>query len=359
MPVLPFVDHRQAPQAWARQLGISHEAVDLYLASDVIDLHVDSFIWTRVFGYDLTRRHAPGALKSFFYGHVDFPRALEAQLSGATWVITTNPLRTARGRSSAFFANLHRLTKIFASVTEQFALVRTESEYRRARASGLHAAFLGVQGGNALDHDLADFDRIPEGAILRITLVHLTSSSLGATSSPLALGRKGLSPLGIEYVRRMNEKRILVDLAHIDRTAFFDAVRVSDPSQPLAVTHTGVSGAYEHWRNLDDEQLRAVADRGGTVGIMYHSSFLEPTTGRGRAASIVDHIDHVVRTVGEDHVSLGSDWDGAIVTPRDMPTCLELPRLVQLMLERGYRTERISKILSGNFLRTVRDLRPD
>jgi membrane dipeptidase len=125
----------------------------------------------------------------------------------------------------------------------------------------------------------------------------------------------------------------------------------------VIVTHTGVEGVHPHWRNLDDDQLRAIADRGGTVGVMYQSSFLgDPYLG-GRAARIVDHLEHIVKTVGDDHASLGSDWDGAILPPRDMPTCLELPKLVQIMLERKWPEPRIRKVLGENFLRVVAELR--
>src|SRR6185503_20071393 len=96
MAGLAFTDHRADPESWARALGISREAVELYLASDVIDLHIDSFIWTRIFGYDLRSRHGRGLLGARFYSQVDFPRLHEARVTGATWVITTNPLRTAR-----------------------------------------------------------------------------------------------------------------------------------------------------------------------------------------------------------------------------------------------------------------------
>jgi membrane dipeptidase len=115
-----------------------------------------------------------------------------------------------------------------------------------------------------------------------------------------------------------------VDLAHINRAGFFDAVGVHDKSQPLLVTHTGVDGVHPHWRNLDD----------------------------------VRHLQYIADTVGEDFASLGSDWDGAIIPPRDLGTPLELPRLVELMLRRGWSAERIQKILGGNFLRAVAALRP-
>ncbi len=355
---LAYTDHRQDPAAWARALGISRAAVDLYLASDVLDLHVDSFIWDRVFGYDLTRRHGHGLLGARFYSQVDFPRMLEAQLTGATWIITTNPARGAKGRERTFVKNLARLQEVFAKVPEQFQIVRSAAEYRAARAAGKHAAFIGIQGGNALDNAADSLDLIPDQLVLRITLVHLSTSRLGVTSSPLKAGDDtGLTQAGAEYVRRLNDKKIFVDLAHISRKGFFDAVEVHDKSQPLLVTHTGVDAVHAHWRNLTDAQLRAVADTGGTIGVMYQSSFLDGSVLGCRAEAIVRHLEHIVQVVGEDHASLGSDWDGAITPPLDMPTCLELPRLVQLMLDRGWPEPRIQKVLGQNFLRVVALLR--
>ncbi|HEX7670084.1 MAG TPA: membrane dipeptidase, partial [Polyangiaceae bacterium] len=354
---LDYTDPRSDPEGWAEALSISREAVDLYLSSDVIDLHVDSFIWDRILGYDLTRRHGHGVLGARFYSQVDFPRMLAAGITGAEWVITTNPLRGSAGRARAFFRNLGRLRAIFDTVSDQFRVVRTEAEYRAARASGKHGAFIAIQGGNALDHDLTDYRKIEDNVVTRVTLVHLSSSSFGSTSSPLKLRDHGLTQRGRELVEVLDEQRIFVDLAHISPKGFWGAVDAHDRSLPLIVTHTGVSGVYPHWRNLTDDQIRAIANSGGTVGVMFHSSFLGESALGGRAAKIADHLEHIVNVAGEDHASLGSDWDGAIVTPRDLPTCLELPRLVQILLSRGHSHERIQKILGGNFLRTLRALR--
>lgn len=354
---LAFTDHRSDPAAWARALGVSTEAVSLYLESEVIDLHVDSFLWKRMAGYDLTRRHTPGPLNAAFARQVDLPRIREAQVSGAIWVITTNPWRTPQGRAEAFSRNLDALRAELARAPDDVAVVRTVAEYEAARAQGKHAAFLGIQGGNALDVD-------PEGGaldragdwILRVTLVHLTNSALGGTSAPQG-GNRPLSDRGRAYVRALNARKICVDLAHISRRAFFDALEVHDRSQPVMVTHTGLDGATPHWRNITDAQLRAVADLGGTVGVIYQSEFLGDPLFHGRFASIVRHLGHICDTVGEDFASLGSDWDGMIVTPRDMPTCLELPRLVDAMLRQGWSDTRVKKILGGNFLRVVKALR--
>ncbi|MFI5306455.1 MAG: dipeptidase [Polyangiales bacterium] len=342
----------------ARALGISPEAAEIYLASDVVDLHVDSFIWTRVLGYDLRRRHGRGLLSARYYSQVDFPRMREAGVSGALWSITTNPLRGATGRAAAFGRNISELERICTDANDQVALVRNLAEYRAARAAGRHAVMIAVQGGNALDRDAQALDVLKDGRVLAVTLVHLSRSGLGGSSSPLDRGAGGLTDAGRAYVERLDALRVFVDLAHIDKRAFSDAVAVHDKSRPLLVSHTGVDGVCKSWRNIDDAQLRAVADTGGVVGVIFHGGYLGGSYfGGGRAELIVDHLAHIVRVVGEDHAALGSDWDGAIITPRDMPTCLELPRLVQHMLERGFSPQRVQKILGGNFLRALQTLR--
>jgi membrane dipeptidase len=331
--------------------------VDLYLSSDVVDLHVDTFLWTRMLGYDPRRRHGRGLFGGRRYSQVDLPRVREARITGAIWSITTNPLRTASGRARVFARNLERLRRILTSCPDDVAVVRNAGEYRAAVDAGKHAAMIGIQGGSAVDRDAHAIELLVDDLVVRITLVHLYHSRLGTTSAP-SPGRRGegLTGAGRDFVRRLDERRIFVDLAHISRRGFFDAVEVHDRSRPLIVTHTGVCGAHPHWRNLDDEQLRAIADTGGTVGIMYHLPFLGPAP-EGAAVRVVEHLEHVVKTVGDDHASLGSDWDGLILPPEEMPTCLELPRLVQIMLDRRWREESVRKVLGASFLRALALLR--
>lgn len=343
----------------AQWLGISEHAASLYLDSEVIDLHVDTFIWHRVLGYDLTKRHGSGLLGGLVYGQADLPRLIDAGVTAATWVITTNPLRDAWARQEIFFENLRTLMDIFDTVADRVQVVRTKTDFLRARRARRHAAFLGIQGGNALDYDLGVFRRPDLRAVLRITLVHLSSSSLGSTSAPTAmLAGAGLTARGRQYVESLNEAKILVDLAHVDKKTFWDTAAVHDPHLPMLVSHTGVSGVHEHWRNLDDAQLTRVADSGGLVGVMYHSEFLGDPLFRGRAETIVKHLEHGIDVAGEDHLALGSDWDGAICTPRDMRTCTELPRLVDIMLRRKWRERTVRKVLGENFLRVLGEVRP-
>jgi membrane dipeptidase len=349
---------RPDPTQLAAHLNISRQAVDIYLNSDVIDLHVDSFIWTRLAGYALQKRHGPGLLRGRYFRQVDIPRIREAGIAGATWVITTNPWRTKKGRSRAFVRNLQRLTDILESQSGDVQVVRNFAQYTQCRQSKKHSAFLGIQGGNAIE-DRTAWDLIKDGRILRITLVHLTNSRLGYTSSPLRLGRdQGLSALGREFIEHLNSSNVLVDLAHASQRTFWDALETHDRSMPILVSHTGIDAVHPHWRNLTDSQLRAVADTGGLIGVFFHGPFLGGGFWGGRAERIARHVSHAVRLVGAQHIAIGSDWDGMIATPLDMPTCLELPRLVQALLNERLSEVEIQLVLGGSFLRLLRTVRP-
>ena len=347
------------PAERARALGVSREAVELCHASDVVDAHVESFVWSRVLGYDLGRRHGRGLLHGCFYSQADLPRMVEGGLTGAVLSIATNPFRRRDRRTGTLLANVARLRAAVEAHPDS-VVVADHAAYRRARQAGKIACFLAVQGGNALGSP-ADLDRIPGDVVSRLTLVHLTASPLGGSSAPRPGAPRrhpGLTPLGAELVEAMNARRVLVDLAHISPQGFWDALAVHDRAQPAIVSHTGVRGVHDVWRNIDDAQVRAIADLGGVVGVMFHSGFLGDRFWSGRADAVVDHLAHVVRVAGEDAAAIGSDYDGLIVPPADLRTVSQLPVLVQRMLDRGFGADRISKVLGGNYLRVVRAVRP-
>lgn len=352
------VSDDNARHEWAHALGISQHAVDLYTASDVIDLHVDSFIWTRLFGYDVARWHSPGWLRARFCRQVDIPRLRQAKVTGATWVITTNPWRSARGRARVVRKNLQRIRSLLDAQSDQVQVVRTLGDYQRAKQLGLHAAFLGIQGANALE-DPSSWDLLDAQPWLLVTLVHLTNSRLGKTSSPLRLcGDRPISDLARELIERLNRSRTLLDLAHASPLTFETALRANDPALPVIVSHTGVAGVHSHWRNLSDQQLKQIAATGGIVGIFFFGSYLGGGLLGGSVLDVARHIKHAVRVIGADHVALGSDWDGMIRTPLDMPTCLELPRLVQALLDLGLSDAEIHSVLGASFLRLLGRVRP-
>ena len=311
-------------------------------------------MWTRTLRYDLTSAHGPGPLRARYFGQADLPRLRAAGLSAVVLSIATNPARPSGTRTATLLANLNRLQYITDAASAATTSISPTSTSTSAAGKRHLVVHLAVQGGNAFDSP-SDVRLVPEGLLLRVTLMHLTDSALGATSSPLgrSRGRGGLTAEGRAMIEALDERRILVDLAHASRRTFFDALAVHDRTVPPVVTHTGVSGVHPSWRNLADDQIRAVADRGGVIGIMYHRGFLGRPSRRVGAEAIVRHLEHTIAVGGEEAAALGSDWDGLIVTPRDMPTCLELPVLVDRMLSRRWPEDRIRRVLATNALRLI------
>lgn len=352
-PVPPVAD-------FAERLGVSPEAVQLTRDAELIDLHVDTFIPPRLWGYDPLKRHRGALLGRWWFGHLDVPRMFEGGLDGAMWSITTNPFRSPKKRLAQFHKNLTRFRKLVHDSGGALELVRNHAEYLAARGRGAHAVLLSVQGGNAFEAEPAGVGCVPDDLLVRATVVHLTNSAFGATNSPAHafVRNKGLTEAGAAFVRSCNDHRVIVDLAHIHEVAFWEAVAVHDGSQPLMATHAGVDGVKVYWRNLDDRQLGAIAETEGTVGIIFSEPFLMVPGGPRDAGMIVEHMAHIVDVVGDDYASVGSDYDGMIRPPWDLASGEAYARLVQKMMDRGWDEVRIRKILGGNALRCLEAIRP-
>src|SRR6185312_14631892 len=152
---------------------------------------------------------------------------------------------------------------------------------------------------------------------------------------------------GFDLVRRCEAAGVIVDLSHINRRGFFDACAVA--KKPPIVSHTGVLGAFEHWRNIDDAQLRAVADRGGAIGVIFYPRYL----GGSGIDAVVKHLKHIVDVAGEDAPALGSDWDGFIIPTPGLTDPRGLPLLTDALLAAGFSDAAIGKILRGNVMRVL------
>jgi membrane dipeptidase len=184
-----------------------------------------------------------------------------------------------------------------------------------------------------------------------IGLTHFQASSAAYPMTVAAFDGRGLTDFGRELIGEMERLGMVVDLAHVNYAGVDEAL--GRMTKPFVVSHTACRALHDMRRNLEDDHIRRIADRGGVIGLCLARSFV----GRPGVAGFVDHIEHALQVGGPDCIALGSDWDGAIVPPRDMPTCLELPRVVEPMLRRGWTEDRIRKILGGNFLRVVEALR--
>ncbi len=354
---LAYTDHRADPGAWASSLGVSVEACELLLDADFIDLHLDLEVPVRLGGYRPGRHHGVSRRVRPLVGHTDYPRLRAASFTGIVYDIATNPFRPGRNRLATTERNVDAAVARIESWPGDLVVVTDRAGYDRGRAEGRIAMWLSLQGGNALSADPGVLEGPLGQRLHRITLVHLTSSDLGGTNSPA--GRdSGLTELGRRFVIACNSARVLVDLAHAGKRTFWETLELHDPSLPPIVSHTGLEAVRPHWRNIDDDQIRAIASRGGVIGIMYQSSFLAPVWWSCPRSAILDHLEHLIEIGGEEVAAIGTDYDGAIVPPHDLVDVTHHPKLVQDMLDRGWSEDRIRNVLGLNYLRVVEQIRP-
>jgi membrane dipeptidase len=255
-----------------------------------------------------------------------------------------------RGLARAVHEQIDALEQQIARQPSALRLVRTAEEVEACRRDGAIGALLGIEGGHALEGDLETLDAFARRGVRYLGLLHFSANEAGFP----AYGRgrqdgEGLTPWGFELVRRCEANRVIVDLAHINRRGFLDVCTMA--TRPPIVSHTGVLGVYEHWRNIDDGQLRAVADRGGVVGVIFCPRYV----GGDGLEPVVRHLRHIIDVVGEDTPALGSDWDGFIVPTRELGDPRGLPLLTDALLQAGVPDRTIGKILRGNVLRVLGD----
>lgn len=163
----------------------------------------------------------------------------------------------------------------------------------------------------------------------------------------------GLTEDGFQLIKRMNDLRITLDLSHLNERCFWAAIDTCE-TVPIA-SHSNARSLTDHPRNLKDDQLLAISQRGGVIGLVLYKYFLK--TG-GEGASLKDifaHADYIIGLCGEDHLGIGSDLDGAGINdfPREIRTVADLPKIAEFFLEKGYSEERVRKIMGGNFLRVL------
>ena len=332
---------------------ISLEARALHNDCLVIDLHCDALLNETLLGYDATKRHRNRLPGSPWMFHVDIPRLKAGGVGAVALGIVVNPLR----KRTALRATRQGLAQMAAwqdRAPDEVLLAGCAEDIRRAQTEDKVALFGGLEGAHGLGGSLDNLGKLREEGLRYVGLVHFTRNEAATPAFGWrANARERLSDFGRDLVDELAERRILVDLAHINRAGFLEAAERS--SNPVIVSHTGVRGAYDSWRNIDDEQLRAVADTGGVVCIIFAPYYLEGRA-RGTAESIVRHIKHVIDVVGEEHVGLGSDLDGFILPPTDMPDVSYMPWLTQLMLDADFSEAQIRKCLGANMLRVFEEV---
>lgn len=333
---------------WWAMLG-SDDAKALHAEHPAIDLHADTLMWSRWLGYDLHKAHEPPLYKAALGGHVDVPRMREGGMGAQFFGLVSLPIaERMRGLARVIEEQIDVLEVALARSPSALRLVKTADEVDACRRDGVLGALLGIEGAHALEGDVDRVAAFARRGVRYLGLLHFSANEVGYPA--YGRGRRdgeGLTPFGVRVVEACEENGVIVDLSHINKRGFLEACRIA--RKPPIVSHTGVLGAHEHWRNIDDEQLRAVADRGGCVGVIFCPEFL----GGDGIAPVVRHMKHILDVVGEEGVALGSDWDGFIVPTRELKDPRGLPLLTDALLAAGFSRTAIGKALRGNVMRVL------
>jgi len=326
----------------------SPQARAMHDAHPAIDLHADTLMWSRWIGYDLGVRHRPVLPRSAFLGHVDVPRLAEGGIGGQFFGLVSLPI-AGRGEGRVIDEQIDVLEAHIASGARRLRIVTNADELERCRQEGATGALLGIEGAHALEGRLDRIEHFARRGVRYLGFLHFSANEAGYPA--YGRGRRdaeGLTPWGRELLRRCEASSVLVDLAHMNRRGFLESCAMA--TRPVIVSHTGVTGAHPHWRNIDDEQLRAVARTGGIVGIIFVPRYL----GGDSLEDVVRHIVHVIDVAGEDAPALGSDWDGMVIPTRDLRDASRLPILTDALLAAKIPDATVAKILRHNALRVLR-----
>lgn len=326
----------------------SSEARALHAVYPAIDFHADSLMWSRWVGYDLHERHDPPLPRAAFAGHVDVPRLVEGGFGAQFFGLVSLPVGQRSGLAAVVDEQIDALERACLGGEGRLVKVWSGADIRAAQARGAVGALLGIEGAHALEGDLHKLDHFARRGVRYLGISHFSANECAFPA--YGRGRRddqGLTPFGRDVVRRCEELDVIVDLAHINKKGFMEVVAMAE--KPLIVSHTGVAGAYRHWRNIDDEQLRAVADSGGVAGIIFCPNFL----GGDGLDPVVQHLKHILDVCGEDTPALGSDWDGMIVPTTELCDAAHLPLLTDALLQAGVSPEVVGKILHGNAMRVL------
>jgi len=315
----------------------------------VADLHADTLMWMAPTAYDMLERHRPLLPLSPIRNHIDIPRMKEGGVNLQAFGIVTNYWFNKKKTADKQLKQLDDLVK--KSKDLEWALTGEDAE--KIWKSGKIGVFAGMEGAHPLEGKIENLEHFYNKGVRYLGLAHFKNTEAAPSSTSLNGANKPLSPFGEELISAMDELGIIIDLAHAGYRSFIEAAEYT--SNPVIVSHTGVCGRYESKRNINDEQIRAVAKTGGVIGVMFHPFFLNGKL-RGSVDDVIDHMDHIRGLVGPDHISLGSDFDGFITLPREMRDVSDLPAITQRLYERGYSEEDIKKVMGGNFLKVYKQV---
>ena len=281
-------------------------------------------------------------------GHVDLPRLLEAGVSAQFFALFCEDNHISQAKEHTWM--LLETIEAFLAGTQGIDLGLDAGDILHAKAEGRVAAFLAIEGGEPIGESLDELRAFYNRGVRLMTLTWNRRNAIArGVGDP---GSGGLTPFGRTVVAEMERLGMIVDVSHLSDEALDDVLAVA--TRPLVASHSNAKAVRNHRRNLSDDQLRRIAATGGLVGLTFAGVFIDADPAKVTLERTLDHLDRLVSMAGEDHVGLGTDFDG-FTAPYGMvmPDCTSLPLLAAGMLRRGYAEETIRKVLGLNWLRVV------
>lgn len=328
------------------------------------------------------------------HAHVDFPKLKRGGVDGAFFALYV-PGNLDEGQ--AFNYSKRLLSGVVDAVLNNpssAAFALDPSQAFENKEDGLFSIFLGLENGSPIGEDIGRIKWFYDRGVRYITLCHSSDNQICDSCASKKKTWGGISPFGREVVAEMNRLGMLIDVSHVSDDSFYDVLKFS--TKPVVATHSCCRALCDHPRNMTDDMIRALATAGGVIQINFYPLFLDsgfasvlsssglcekgesverefindPADISKRAAwnrvqdeiqslprpsykLIADHIDHVVKLVGIDHVGIGSDFDGIEVTPDGLEDISMMPVLFDELGRRGYSQTDLEKIASGNFFRVL------
>lgn len=362
-----------------------------------VDTHTDTPLNLGDPSFDIGQRHDPDTS----YSRIDLPRMKQGHMDASFFAVFLGQRERTRAghkevkkRAVKLFQDIQQAIGKYPGMAE---LATKPSDAYRLEKKNKTAVYIGVENGYALGGELTSVETFYSKGARYITLCHTSNNDLcDSSTDPDGPEHNGLSSFGKKVVEKMNELGMMVDVSHISDASFYDVLEASE--DPVIASHSCARALRDHPRNLSDEMLHALKDNGGVVQICLVSDYLkkpEPQPARDSAFAalrekyngfenltqeemakarkewrllqkkypkklagvkdIVDHIDHVVKTIGIDYVGIGTDFDGG-ARVEGCNDVSEIPNITRELVKRGYSQKEIEKIWGANFMRVFRQV---
>jgi membrane dipeptidase len=380
--------------------AVSARARALHDSSLVVDTHADTPQRFLDEGFDMA------TVTPVSEGQVDLEKARAGNLGAEFFSIWVEPSWKGQYAQHAMLL-IDSVYEQAAKHPDRMVMAFSTQDILRARSgkSPRLAALLGIEGGHAIEGNLGLLRNFYRLGVRYMTLTWSNTNDLGDSSGdindPTVPHHKGLTPFGKQVVREMNRLGMMVDISHVSDRTFYDTLVIS--RAPVIASHSSARAINNHPRNMTDDMLRAVRRNGGVVMVNFFSAFVDQkfldtyramkpqrdaaiaefekkykqehnatfvpySAGaalekewaaripRPPLSSLIDHIDHIAKVAGVDHVGLGSDFDGVTSLPQGLDSAADLPKITDALLKRGYTPEQVRKILGGNLMRVFREV---